>query len=173
MLGAAVAPTDATAVGVLAGALPRRRVTLLRAESLNDGTALVVYGLTVGVTVGEEHFTVPHATWLFLVSYVGGAAAGVATAWLVIRARRRLDDPLLNNVAMVLTPFTAFLLAEVIHASGVLAVVIAGLIMSQAGPRVRTADARRPTEAIWSLATFVLNGALFVLVGVEAQSAVR
>ncbi len=174
VLGAAVAPTDATAVGVLAKSLPRRNVTLLRAESLiNDGTALVVFGLAVGITVGEEHFTVPHVTGLFALSYVGGAAAGALTAWLVIKARRVFDDPLLGNVAMILTPFTAYLLAELIEASGVLAAVVAGLIMSQAGPRVAGAAMRRQAEESWSLATFLLNGSLFVLVGLQAQSAVR
>ncbi|MER5430095.1 Na+/H+ antiporter [Streptomyces sp. NPDC002588] len=174
VLGAAVAPTDATAVGVLAKALPRRNVTLLRAESLiNDGTALVLFGLAVGITVGEEHFTLPHVTALFAVSYVGGAAAGALTAWLVIRARRVFDDPLLGNVAMILMPFTAYLLAELIHASGVLAAVVAGLIMSQAGPRVAAAAMRRQAEETWSLATFVLNSSLFVLVGLQAQAALR
>ncbi|MGW0584133.1 Na+/H+ antiporter, partial [Streptomyces sp. NPDC002920] len=106
-------------------------------------------------------------------SYVGGAAAGAVTAWLVIRVRRVFDDPLLGNVAMILTPFTAYLLAELIHASGVLAAVAAGLIMSQAGPRVAGAAMRRQAEESWSLATFLLNGSLFVLVGLQAQAAVR
>src|SRR4051794_32284650 len=124
VLGAALAPTDATAVGVLARALPRRTVTTLRAESLiNDGTALVVYGLAVGITVGEESFTALHVSGLFLLSYAGGAVAGVLAAWVVSRARRRLDDPLLENVLILLTPFSAFLLAEAVEASGVLAVV--------------------------------------------------
>jgi CPA1 family monovalent cation:H+ antiporter len=95
------------------------------------------------------------------------------TAWLAVQVRRRLDDPLLENVAMIVTPFTAFLLAEAIHASGVLAVVVCGLIMSQAGPRVGHADTRQQAQASWSLAVFVLNGALFVLVGLEFQAAVR
>jgi Na+/H+ antiporter len=110
---------------------------------------------------------------LLLLSYAGGAAAGVAVAWLSIQVRRRLDDPLLNNLAMLLTPFTAFLAAQAIHASGVLAVVVCGLIMSQAGPRLARASSRQQSNAFWSLATFVLNGALFVLVGLELQSAVR
>ena len=77
VLGAALAPTDATAVGVLAGDLPRRTVTVLRAESLvNDGTALVLYGLAVGVTVGEQQLTGWHVTWLLVWSYVGGVLAG-------------------------------------------------------------------------------------------------
>jgi Na+/H+ antiporter len=95
------------------------------------------------------------------------------TAWVATRARRRLDDPLQENLVVLLTPFTAFLLAEVAHASGVLAVVVCGLIMSQVGPRVGRADTRQQMTAFWSLATFLLNGALFVLVGMEAQSAVR
>lgn len=174
VLGAAVAPTDATAVGVFARFLPRRHVTLLRAESLlNDGTALVVYSLAVGITVGAEHLTVPHVGWLFLVSYVGGAAAGLVAAWVGIQVRRRLDDPLLGNVAMIVIPFTAFLFAELIEASGVLAVVVAGLVMSQAGPRLAGAETRRQMQAFWSLSTYLLNGVLFLLVGLQAQAAVR
>ncbi|REE98727.1 Na+/H+ antiporter [Thermomonospora umbrina] len=174
VLGTAVAPTDATAVGVLARTLPRRTVTALRAESLiNDGTALVIYGLAVGITVGEERLSAPHVGVLFFVAYGGGAVIGALTAWIGERARRSLDDPLLENVVMLLIPFTAFLLAELVHASGVLAVVIAGLIISQVGPRVGRAAMRRQAEASWSLAAFLLNGSLFVLVGLEAQSAVR
>lgn len=131
VFGAALAPTDATAVGLLARALPRRNVTLLRAESLvNDGTALVIYSLAVGVTVGEEHLRVVHVSWLFLLAYGGGAVAGVATAWLAVQVRRHLDDPLQENVLILVTPFTAYLLAEAVQASGVLAVVVCGLIMS-------------------------------------------
>lgn len=174
VLGAAVAPTDATAVGAFAAVLPRRTLTVLRAESLvNDGTALVIYSLAVGITAGPEHFSAPYTGWLFLRAYGGGALTGAVTEWLAVRVRRRLDDPLLENVAILLIPFTAFLFAEAIHASGVLAVVVCGLIMSQAGPRVDHPGARQQTEASWSLASFVLNGALFVLVGLELQSAVR
>ncbi|MYS57160.1 Na+/H+ antiporter [Streptomyces sp. SID6013] len=175
VLGAAVAPTDATAVGVFARALPRRNLTLLRAESLvNDGTALVVYGLAVGITIGEEHLTFGHVTWLIVLSYLGGVAAGALVAWVGVVVRRRVNtDPLLANLTVLLTPFTAYLLAELIDASGVLAVVAAGLVMSQAGPRMAGAATRQQTEQFWSLATFVLNGALFVLVGIQAQAAVR
>jgi CPA1 family monovalent cation:H+ antiporter len=174
VLGAAVAPTDATAVGVLARALPRRMVTMLRAESLiNDGTALVVYALAVGFTMGDEELSLPHVSGLFLLSYGGGILAGLMAAWLAVLVRRRLDDPLQENVAVIVTPFVAFLLAELMHASGVLAVVVCGLIMSQIAPREGRADTRQQTAAFWSLATFVLNGALFILVGLEVQAAAR
>ncbi|MFK0159473.1 Na+/H+ antiporter [Streptomyces sp. NPDC090499] len=173
-LGAAVAPTDATAVGALAGALPRRQVTVLRAESLvNDGTALVIYGLAVGITVGEDHLTLPHVGALFLLAYGGGAAVGMAVAWINMNLRRRLADPLLGNLVMILAPFTAYLLAELIHASGVLAVVVSGLIMAQVAPTLIRAEHRRQALAFWPLATFIINGALFVLVGVELQYALR
>ncbi|MEV0247474.1 Na+/H+ antiporter [Nocardia sp. NPDC050712] len=174
VLGAALAPTDATAVGVMGRILPRRDITVLRAESLvNDGTALVVYGVAVAITVGAEDFSAPHIGWLFLLAYAGGAIAGAAVAWLAVRIRRRLDDPVLINVAILVTPFAAFWLAEEVGASGVLAVVVAGLIISQIAPRMGRADARRMTETSWTLAAFVLNGSLFVLIGLEAQAAAR
>ncbi|GHS87282.1 putative Na(+)/H(+) exchanger [Actinomycetota bacterium] len=174
VLGAAVAPTDATAVAALARLLPRRTVAVLRAESLvNDGTALVLYGVAVGVTVGDETLGATHVTWLFVLAYGGGIAVGALVAWLGARARAVITDPLLANTVMLLIPFTAFLLAELIEASGVLAVVVCGLAMSQVGPRTVRADTRRQSTAFWSLATFLLNAALFVLVGLEAQSAVR
>src|SRR6195952_943260 len=101
VLGAAVAPTDATAVGVLARALPRRMVTMLRAESLiNDGTALVVYGLAVGFTVGDEDLSLPHVSGLFLLAYVGGVATGALIGLVSWEVRRRMDDPTLEGIAM-------------------------------------------------------------------------
>ncbi|MGN6608499.1 MAG: Na+/H+ antiporter [Jatrophihabitans sp.] len=174
VLGAAVAPTDATAVGVLARALPRRTLTVLRAESLvNDGTALVIYGLAVGVTAGEEHLTAPHVTWLVVLSYGGGLLAGALVGLASWQLRRRIDDPMLENIAVLVTPFGAFLLADSIKASGVLAVVVCGLLMSQLAPRITGAAARQQTTAFWSLATTVLSSALFVLVGLQAETAVR
>jgi monovalent cation/hydrogen antiporter len=174
VLGAAVAPTDATAVGVIARALPRRTVTVLRAESLvNDGTALVIYGVAVGVTVGEQHFNPWEVSWLVALAYAGGAASGLLTARLAVLVRRHLDDPVLENVVSVLTPFVAFLGAAAAHASGVLAVVVCGLALSQSGPRIVRADTRQQARAFWGLSTFLLNGSLFVLVGLQAQASVR
>jgi CPA1 family monovalent cation:H+ antiporter len=174
ILGAALAPTDATAVGVLARDLPRRTVTVLRAESLvNDGTALVLYGLAVGVTVGEEHLTGWHVTWLLVLAYGGGVLAGALMGLVSWQVRRRMDDPMLEAIAMLVTPFAAFLLAEVLHASGVLAVVVCGLFMSQVTPRITTAVTRQIVMPFWALSTTVLSSALFVLIGTSAHAAFR
>jgi NhaP-type Na+/H+ or K+/H+ antiporter len=110
---------------------------------------------------------------LFLLSYGGGAVAGLLSAWVWNHLRRRLDDPLLVGVSVIVIPFAAFLLADAVHASGVLAVVVCGLVMSQVTPRVGQPETRQQTQAFFSLSTFLLNGALFVLVGLELQSAVR
>src|SRR4051794_3199969 len=174
VLGAALAPTDATAVGVMAGSLPRRNVTILRAESLvNDGTALVLYAVAVTAIVENTQPGALEVVGLFAVSYAGGLVAGIVVGWLGWQARKRLDDPMQQNLTILLLPFTAYLIAELLHASGVLAVVACGLIMSQVGPRVGRPLGRQQTTAFWSLATSVLNAALFVLIGVELQAAVR
>ncbi len=173
-LGAALAPTDATAVGAMARSLPHRNMTILRAESLiNDGTALVIYSIAVGTAVSHLVYTGWQITGLVALAYLGGAAAGLLVGWLGTLLLRRLTNPVVINTALVVVPFLAFLAAELIHASGVIAVVIAGLMISQTGPRASTPQSRQQTLAFWSLATSILNGALFVLIGIEAQSAIR
>jgi CPA1 family monovalent cation:H+ antiporter len=173
ILGAAVAPPDATAVAALGRTLPRRNFMLLKAESLtNDGTALVIYAIAVGIALGGT-YTPLSISGMVLLSYVGGIAAGAVVAGAAYLVMRRLSDPIALNVALLLAPFTAFLLAEVLHASGVLAVVVAGLIVAFVSPRISTAASRRQTEAAWPLGSFVLNGALFVLIGLQVQAVVQ
>lgn len=174
ILGAAVAPTDATAVGALTRSLPRRNTTVLRAESLvNDGTTLVIYGIAVAVTAGEQELTFGNVTGMLLLSYAGGIAAGLLASWLGMLVLRRIDAVVLENLLTLLVPFAAFLLAEAVGASGVLAVVVAGLVVSQVAPKLDRAETRQQVRSFWSFATFLLNGALFVLVGIEATIAVR
>lgn len=169
ILGAAVAPPDATAVAALGRLLPRRAFMKLKAESLtNDGTALVLYAIAVSLAVGGN-ITPLSVTWMVVVSYLGGIAVGVLVAsagWLLLR---RMRATITINVTMLLVPFVAFLLAEMIHASGVLSVVVAGLIAAYLGPRITTAASRRQAEAAWPFGVFLLNGALFVLIGLEVQ----
>lgn len=174
VLGAVLAPTDAAAVTGLAKRLPRKLLTTLHAESLiNDGTALVVFAVTVGLLsqsakpgvlgIGEE----------FVGASVGGVLAGLLVGAAVVLIRKRLDDPLREGALSVLTPFGAFLLADSVHASGVLAVVVAGLVLAYAGPRVIRARSRVLAYAFWDLSTFLINGGLFVLLGTQIPRAVR
>ncbi|MCK2032306.1 Na+/H+ antiporter [Microbacterium sp. KSW4-4] len=169
ILGAAVAPPDATAVAALGRLLPRRMFMKLKAESLtNDGTALVLYAIAVSLALGGQ-VTPLSVTWDVLVSYVGGIAAGIAVAALATLLLRRVSSTIVINVTLLLVPFSAFLLAELVHASGVLAVVVAGLIVAWVSPRVTTAASRRQADAAWPFGVFLLNGALFVLIGLEVQ----
>jgi len=174
VLGAVLAPTDATAIATVAGLLPRRARTLLRAESLvNDGTALVVFGVAVGVAVGTLDVGPGGVAWRLVGSYAGGIAVGLALAFAVTELRRRLTDVRLENVVGVLTPFVAYLPAELLHASGVVAVVTCGLTLTQIATRVVSPAARVQAAGFWSLTTFLLNGSLFVLVGLELHAVVE
>ncbi len=173
VMGAALAPTDATAVGNLAGGLPLRQKTVLRAESLiNDGTALVIYGIAVSVAVGSAHLTPLAVTGELAVSYLGGVGIGLVVGYIGTFLRR-IPSTAASNVGMILTPFLAFLAAELVHASGVLAVVVCGLLIGRRGPRVARADARDQAQSFWTLTTYILNGALFVLIGLELQVVLR
>ncbi|MGC5020141.1 Na+/H+ antiporter [Micromonospora sp. DT47] len=174
VLGAVLAPTDAAAVAGLAKRMPRRILTTLRAESLiNDGTALVLFSVAVGLIAGGAAPGVLGFLGQFAGSAAGGVGAGLAIGLVVVLIRRRLDDPLREGALSVLTPFTAFLLAEVVHASGVLAVVVAGLVLSYAGPRIIRARSRVLAYAFWDLSTFLINGSLFVLLGMQIPRAVE
>ncbi|WP_029262605.1 MULTISPECIES: Na+/H+ antiporter [unclassified Microbacterium] len=173
ILGAAVAPPDATAVAALGRLLPRRTFMKLKAESLtNDGTAFVLYAIAVSLALGGQ-ITPLSVTLDVLISYVGGIAAGVVIAGLGYLLLRRTSSTIVINVALLLIPFTAFLAAEMVHASGVLAVVVAGLIVAYVSPRVTTASSRRQADAAWPFGVFLLNGALFVLIGLEVQYVVH
>jgi len=169
VLGAAVAPPDATAVAALGRLLPQRTFMKLKAESLtNDGTALVLYSIAVSLLLGDQ-VSAWSVTGMVLVSYLGGAAAGIVVAALAFAALRRMQSTLTINLTLALVPFVAFLLAEVFGASGVLAVVFAGLIVAWVSPRITTAISRRAADATWPFGVYLLNGALFVLIGLEVQ----
>jgi monovalent cation/hydrogen antiporter len=174
ILGAVLAPTDAAAVAGLAKRMPRRTLTTLRAESLiNDGTALVLFAVAVGALV-DNHVPGPAVLVGELIwSSAGAVLVGLVVGYGVVLVRRYLDDPQREGGLSILTPFVAFLVAEAIHTSGVVAVVVAGLVLSWAGPRVIRARSRLESFSFWDLGTFMLNGSLFVLVGLQIPNAVR
>src|ERR671926_761267 len=106
VLGAVLAPTDATAVAAVAGRLPRRQATMVRAESLiNDGTALAVYGVAVGIAVGTLEIGPGGVALRLAWSYVGGIAVGLVVAGLAVLGPRRLHDERLEEVVGLLAPF--------------------------------------------------------------------
>ena len=170
-LGAILSPTDATAVAAVVGRLPRRQGTILRAESLlNDGTALVLYAVAVGAATAGASITFVGLSAQFLFAYGVGILIGLAMGFVAYGVRKLLrGDRLLSGTLSMLTPFVAYLPAELLGASGVVAVVVCGLVMSQVGPRIITAAARAQTFGFWQLASYVLNGSLFVLIGLELK----
>ncbi len=165
-LGAIVAPPDAVAaiaIGRRLG-LPRRLLTIIEGEGLiNDATALTTYRVAV-VAVGGG-FSLLSAGLDFLFAAGGGVAIGFAVAWIIGQIRRRLEEPLVENALSLATPFLAYLPAEALHVSGVLAVVICGLILGHRAPIRLSGTARLQTRAVWRLIDFLLEGLVFLLIG--------
>jgi monovalent cation/hydrogen antiporter len=168
-LGAIVSPTDplaATAIGRRLG-VPRRMVNLLEGESLvNDATALVAYRIAVAAAVGGG-FVAWQAGLRFVVGAAGGVAVGLAVGWLVAELRRRLDDPVTEIVVSLATGFAAYLPAERLELSGVLAAVTAGLYVGWRAPELASAPTRLLGFSFWEVLVYLLNAVLFILVGLQ------
>jgi monovalent cation/hydrogen antiporter len=174
VLGAVLSPTDAAAVAGLAKRLPRRALTVLRAESIiNDGTALVLFVVTVDVAIGGAEIGPPDLVVRFIVSYLGGIAAGLLVGGAVTLLRRGIDAPLEEGALSLLTPFAAFLLAQSLGCSGVVAVMVSALMLAYFGPVVIRARSRLQSYGFWDISTFLINGSLWVFVGVQIPGAVR
>ncbi|SOD94996.1 cation:proton antiporter domain-containing protein [Blastococcus haudaquaticus] len=167
-LGAVVAPPDAVAAAALGRrlGLPRRVATLLEQESLvNDAAALIA--LTVAVSALTASPSVPEVAGDFVWAVVGGVLIGGVVAAVLAVLRARVKDPVLDTLISFVAPYLAFLPAEEVHASGVLATVVTGLALAHLSPRVQTASAR-VTEAItWRTVAFVLENAVFLVIGLQ------
>ena len=174
-LGAAVAPPDpvaALAVGRRVG-LPVKLLNLIQGEGLlNDATALTTLTVAVAALKGDG-FSAPSAIGKFLLASVGGVAAGVAIAYAVRLLRSFMRDPLVTNALSLATPFAAYLLGEEVHVSGVLAVVVAGLIAGHQAPWTISGAGRLQTDAVWRLVDFLLEGFVFLLIGQQLPEVVR
>jgi CPA1 family monovalent cation:H+ antiporter len=169
VLATIVAPPDAVVALALAHALklPRRTVTILEGETLlNDTTAFVLYRLAVrAATTGEFDWKmlVPH----FLLVGAGGVVVGYVVYQIIRVAQRWLSDPVLENVILLLAPFAAYIPAEALGASGVLAVVVSGLLIRRASPLVTSARTRMQSNDVYEIVEFVLNSLIFVLIGMQ------
>jgi monovalent cation/hydrogen antiporter len=168
-LGAIVSPTDplaATTIGRRLG-VPRRMVTLLEGESLvNDATALVAYRVAVGAAVGGS-FVVQDAALRFVLGVAGGIGVGVIVGWLISEIRRRLDDPIAEIIVTLVTGYAAYLPAEQLGASGVLAAVTSGIYVGWRAPELASAPTRLLGFSFWEVLVYLLNAVLFILVGLQ------
>ena len=175
VLGAIVAPPDAIAAPAVTRqlAVPRQIVTILEGESLlNDATALTLYGIALAVAAGRT-FSAATAGVTFLAAVAGGCAIGLAVAWIVARIRTRLADTPVEMTISLLTPYAALLPAARLDVSGVIATVVAGLYLGHRGSNIMGADARLTGRAFWDTITFLLNGFVFIVMGLEAPLLLR
>jgi Na+/H+ antiporter len=170
-IGAVVSPPDAiaaTAVGRRIG-LPRRIVTILEGESLfNDATALVALNTAVAAFTGTV------AWYLVLRDFSLAAGGGVAVGLLFFLGigfvRKHVTDPVFDSGLSFLTPFAAYITAEKVNASGVISVVVAGLLLGHKAPIIQTAQSRIAERMNWRSIAFLLEGSVFLLIGLQART---
>ena len=172
-LGAIVSPPDAIAATAIAQrlGLPRRLVTILEGESLvNDATALVTYRLAVAAAAPGAAFVASDAVLTFFTVAIGGVLIGLAVGWLTTWLLAKLDDPPVEVLLTLLAPFAAYLPAEQLGVSGVLAAVSGGLLVGHRASRVMSSDTRVLGVGTWQMTIFVVNGLAFVLIGLQLPS---
>jgi Na+/H+ antiporter len=169
VLGAIVAPPDAIAAIAITRplAVGRQIVTILEGESLlNDATALTMYVIALAVAGGRT-FSAGSTALTFAEAIVGGCVIGVVVGWIVAHIRARLEDTPVEMTISLLTPYAAFLPADRLDTSGVIATVAAGLYLGQRGSHIMGAAARLTGRALWDTLTFLLNGFVFIVMGLE------
>ncbi len=169
VLGAIISPPDAIAATAIAEHLkiPRRIVTILEGESLvNDATALVAYRFAVAA-VATGSFSLAHAGIQFLIVCLGGILTGLAAGWVAEQFHKRVDDAPIEITVSLLTPFAVYLLAEHLRVSGVLSVVTAGLYLGRRLPELLTFKTRLQGGPVWQMVEFILNGFVFILIGLQ------
>lgn len=174
-IGAVVAPPDAVAATSVARSvgLPRRLVTILEGESLvNDATAITC--LRIGLLAVTAAVTVTDVSLAFFIAAGGGIAVGVVVAAIAVAIRKQIREPPVDTAISFMVPFAAYLPAEAIHvgdfhASGVIAVVVAGLILGHKSPVVQTAQSRLSERTNWGTIQFLLENSVFLLIGLQAK----
>jgi Na+/H+ antiporter len=169
-LGAVVAPTDAIATTSIARrvGLPARIVDVLEGESLiNDATGLLALQFATAIVVERIVPTVSSGVLTLIWLIVGGIGLGLLVGWIADWIERRIDDAPIEIILSILTPYAVYLAADAVHASGVLAVVACGLFLSRRSARFFSAQVRMQAWAVWESLTFVLNGLVFVLIGLQ------
>jgi len=176
LLGAIVSPPDATAaVGVIKGIrLNKRVVSILEGESLvNDASALIAYRYALIASITGS-FLFWQAGLQFLLVAGGGVVIGLLVGWLLAVVHKKINDhPVLATSLTLLTPFLAFQLGELVHTSGILTVVSAGLFLSRRSPEIFAFRTRVHTRIVWDTLIFLLNGFIFILIGLQLPVILR
>ncbi len=174
-LGAIVSPTDPLAASTIMRRLdfPRRLISSIEGEGLfNDATALVAYRVAV-VAVVDGSFSLAHAGLAFFVDAAGGIAIGLAVGWVIAQIRGRISDSQTSITISLLSGYAAFIPADALHLSGVLAAVTTGLYMGIRGPAIIPARTRLQGFFVWDVLDFLINAILFVLVGLQLRNVVE
>jgi Na+/H+ antiporter len=169
-IGAVVAPPDAVAATSIARkvGMPRRVVTILEGESLvNDATALVC--LRTAIAASTTAVTVVSVGMDFLRAAGGGLLVGLVVAWVLAKIRRRFTDPVLDTTLSLVAPFVAYIPAEELHASGVLAVVVTGLLLGHKSSVLQSAASRMSERTNWRTVQFLLENTVFLLIGLQTR----
>ena len=175
VLGAIVSPTDPVAATTVMRRLdaPRRLVSSVEGEGLfNDATALVAYKIAVAAVVAGS-FSLSDAGLEFFLGAAAGVAIGLGVGWLVGQIRRRTADAQLNVTLSLLTGYAAFIPADALGASGILATVTAGLYMGIVGPKILPTRVRLQGYFVWDILDFLVNAILFVLIGLQLRGVVN
>jgi Na+/H+ antiporter len=170
VLGAVVAPTDAIAATSIAKriGLPKRVVDILEGESLlNDASALLALEFGIALLVGDMQPTFTYGLLRLTYLTAVGILTGLAIGEIVHRVEHRIDDGPIEIALSILTPYVCYLTAEALHSSGVLAVVACGLFLSRQSSHFFSPGVRLQVWAVWESLTFILNGVVFVLIGLQ------
>jgi Na+/H+ antiporter len=177
VLGAIVSPPDAVAAAAIAERLsiPRRIVVILEGESLvNDATALVAYRFAIAAALSASRsFSFGEAGLQFVLIAAGGVAIGIGIGWVAANFHCRVDDAPIEITVSFLTPFVAYILAERLRVSGVMAVVAAGIFLGRRTPQITTSRTRLQAGPFWEMIEFILNGFVFILIGLRLPEAAR
>jgi CPA1 family monovalent cation:H+ antiporter len=169
VLGAIVSPPDAVAASAIAHKLrlPKQMVTILEGESLvNDATGLIAYRFALAA-VATGGFSFAKAGGDFILVVAGGIAVGVVVGWLFTKLLSWIHDDLIDMVLLLVAPYMAYLTAERMHVSGILATVVAGIWLGARSSELLSASARLTGTAFWRTLVFLLNGVVFMLIGLQ------
>ncbi|HZJ38032.1 MAG TPA: Na+/H+ antiporter [Chthoniobacterales bacterium] len=175
VFGAIISPPDAVAALAVTQSLrvPRKIIVILEGESLiNDATSFISFRFAVAAVMTGA-FSLGDASLKFLFAATGGLCVGIAVGWLATQVQKRLDDPPVQTMFSLLTPYLAYFCGEKLQVSGILAVVITGIYYGWRAPRILNSRMRLLALPVWEMVGFILNGVLFILIGLQLPQVIQ